>query len=276
MTLDTGDVDILEVERIREAYARRDANVDPLLYSMFHPAHLLLHQSRERALLRLLARSGICGLSSLRILEVGCGKCDVLSELLVLGAHVPHVHGVDLLLEHLREGKLRNSALRLSCADGGHLPLRDGSFDIVLQSTFLSSVLSDRIREKVAQEMLRVLRPGGLLISYDFWPNNPKNPDVRGLKLREVKRLFPAPGYDIQRIVLAPPIARPLVKVSRIACLVLEKVPWLCTHYLVGCIPAKRAGGGKLSPVGPPVSTSAKQGHSRISHGRAGLASARP
>ena len=230
----------LEVERIQAAYMRREAEVDPRLYSMFHPAHRLLRHSRERALLGLLERAGLTKLERLRILEVGCGKGEVLTELLTYGAGVRNLYGVDLLQDHLAEGKKHLPFLRTACADGRHLPFPNESFDIVLHYTMFSSILDEEVRKNVASEMLRVLRPGALLVSYDFWPDNPKNHDVRGLKLSEVKNLFPSVVYDIRRIVLAPPLARPLAQVSSLACEMLEKIPWLCTHYFVGCFPDKR------------------------------------
>ncbi|MBU1262850.1 hypothetical protein KJ640_07895 [bacterium] len=38
--------------------------------------------------------------------------------------------------------------------------------------------------------------------------NNPSNPDVRGVKKKEVKHLFPNRTFDFHRITLAPPITR--------------------------------------------------------------------
>ncbi|MDI6792500.1 MAG: hypothetical protein QME81_06490 [bacterium] len=46
------------------------------------------------------------------------------------------------------------------------------------------------MRQRIASEMLRVLKPDGILW-YDFHMDNPKNTDVKGVKKKEVKQLFP-------------------------------------------------------------------------------------
>jgi hypothetical protein len=52
------------------------------------------------------------------------------------------------------------------------------------------------------------------------------------VKRQEVVQLFPGCRIELQRLTLAPPLARLLAPYSWFACYVLEKVPWLCTHYL--------------------------------------------
>jgi len=46
------------------------------------------------------------------------------------------------------------------------MPFRDGELDVVT-STFLFHELPSRARQSVAREMLRVLKPGGLLVVLD-------------------------------------------------------------------------------------------------------------
>ena len=79
--------------------------------------------------------------------------------------------------------------------------------------------------------MLRVLRspdpasgkPGGMILWYDFWLN-PINPQTRGIRPAEIKRLFPNCLYEFHRITLAPPIARKLAPISWGLCLFLESL----------------------------------------------------
>jgi len=80
--------------------------------------------------------------------------------------------------------------------------------------------------------MLRVLKPDGLIVWYDFHVNNPKNRDVRGVKKQEIRELFPACQIELRRATLAPPIARTLASYSWLLCYLLERIPLLCTHYL--------------------------------------------
>jgi hypothetical protein len=96
----------------------------------------------------------------------------------------------------------------------------------------LTSILDDGMKKAVAIEMLRVLKPAGIILWYDFLFNNPKNPQVRGIGAREIRALFPDCLVTLRRITLAPPIARRLVPVTWIGALLLEKITFLNTHYL--------------------------------------------
>jgi len=100
--------------------------------------------------------------------------------------------------------------------------------------------------------MQRVLKPGGMILSYDF-RLNPINPQTRGtsyfsIRPAEIKQLFPNCGYEFHRITLAPPIARRLVPISWGLCLFLESlkifnsVPFGDTHYLVAIRPKMEDG----------------------------------
>jgi len=88
------------------------------------------------------------------------------------------------------------------------------------------------MKKNTANEMLRVLHPGGIVLWYDYHMNNPRNADVRGVRRKEIWELFPDCDIRLMRTTLAPPLARTLVPFSVILCQIFEKVPWLCTHYL--------------------------------------------
>jgi hypothetical protein len=62
--------------------------------------------------------------------------------------------------------------------------------------------------------------------------NNPKNPDVRGVKKKEIYEHFPDSEIYLERITLAPPLTRVIAPFSIILCQLLEKFPLLCTHYI--------------------------------------------
>jgi SAM-dependent methyltransferase/GNAT superfamily N-acetyltransferase len=235
-----------ELDRIRSVYAQRDLHVDERRYTPFDPAHMILHHSREKALLSILKRNGIYSLSDLRILDVGCGAAGVLLEYMDYGAKPQDLFGIDLLPDKLLRGHERSPNLRLFCADGQNLPCADHSFDIVTSYTVFTSVLDASSRGRMASEMIRVLKSDGLIICYDFWPNNPRNPNVRGIHLWELKRLFPHSRYDVRRIVLGPPISRRLAPFAPLLCQLLEKIPILCSHYMLGINPQRN---GEISRV---------------------------
>src|SRR5438067_13539414 len=98
-----------------------------------------------------------------------------------------------------------------------------------MQSTVFNSVLDASMKEELASEMCRVLKPDGLILWYDYHMNNPRNPDVKAVKRREIHAFFPHSDIRLQRITLAPPQARLLAPYSLLLCYFLRKVRWLCT-----------------------------------------------
>jgi hypothetical protein len=97
----------------------------------------------------------------------------------------------------------------------------------------LSSIVDPGIRKRTAGFLWRLLRPSGVLISYDFWLN-PLNPDTVGIHLAELLRLFPKGRKVFARsLTLAPPLSRKLTMLGKPALLALEKLRVMNTHFLV-------------------------------------------
>jgi len=172
-------------------------------------------------------------LSQAKILEVGCGTGYFLREFIKWGARPENITGIDLLEESVAYARTRcPPTVRLETGSAAELPFPGGHFDIVLQSTVFTSILDSGLRRQVAGEMLRVLRPGGLILWYDFTVDNPFNPDVAAVKAREIRQLFPKCRIDLRRATLAPPLLRKLAPLSWTACYLLSKIPFLCSHLL--------------------------------------------
>lgn len=222
-----------EAERIRAAYARRQSCMSAGRYSFFDRANLFLIQERERRVLLLLDRAGLSSLETLRILDVGCGTGFWIRDLIRWGASPEHITGVDLLEQRIAEGRrLIPGGVTLQCGNATTLACPDECFDLIVQSTVFTSILDREVQERLARELLRVLRPGGIILWYDFLVNNPRNPDVRGVTSRDIHQLFRGCGIRLHRITLAPPLTRRLAGVSWFGCWCLSAMPWLCTHYL--------------------------------------------
>jgi ubiquinone/menaquinone biosynthesis C-methylase UbiE len=219
-----------EAARIEQAYARRKSGN---LYSRFNPAYLFMVQEREQRFLALLSRHGCVPLDSKAILEVGCGSGDLLRDFIKWGARPENIVGIELLPERLAEAvELCPKGIHIHQGNAAEMPFPDKSFDVVLQSTVFTSVLDTTMKEALASEMCRVLKPDGLILWYDYHMNNPRNPDVKGVKSQEIHRLFSGCEIRLQRMTLAPPIARLLAPYSWLACYILSRIPWLCTHYI--------------------------------------------
>jgi ubiquinone/menaquinone biosynthesis C-methylase UbiE len=218
-----------EEQRIRSVYAAR---TDTAKYSWFSSGQQLILQGAARALLDALRRAGVSRLDDVRVLEIGCGSGHWLRELVQWGVRPDHVVGIDLISERLGDARARCApSVRLAAASAAALPFADGTFDVVLQSTVLTSVLDAAVRERIAGEMMRVLGPRGLVLWYDFLVDNPRNRDVRGVDRRELSRLYPGWKLDVRRVTLAPPVARFLAPRMWTLAAVLSAVPFLCTHF---------------------------------------------
>lgn len=219
-----------EERRIESAYARR-AVLDSR-YAWTNPGHLFLVQELERAVLRRIG-SEHWQLARERILEVGCGNGFWLRQLCVWGATPNSLVGIDLLPDRIALArKLCPPEMELRAGNATMLPDADGTFDRVLQFTTFTSIKSPTLKSALAAEMLRVLAPGGSILWYDFFRNNPRNPDVRGIGRAELQSLFPGCEFTVERVTLAPPIARALAPVSWTLALVLGALHPLRTHYL--------------------------------------------
>jgi SAM-dependent methyltransferase len=219
--------------RVTAAYARRNKSVPADLYSLSNPGNLLLVQDRERQVLRLLGKLGCFPLASKAILEIGCGTGYWLRDFIKWGARPAQLTGIDLLPDRLAEARqLCPAGVQLTCGSAAAVPAPDASFDLVLQATVFTSVLDAAFRQQIAGEMLRLVKPGGAILWYDFRVNNPNNPDVRRVGRAEIRRLFPGCRVELRPITLAPPLARRLAGYSRWMCELLQACPLLCTHYL--------------------------------------------
>jgi ubiquinone/menaquinone biosynthesis C-methylase UbiE len=227
-----------EVDRIRAEYADRERRLPNDQDSLNHPHNLFACQQKSRLVLKLLAEEGVTPLKEKTVLDVGCGDGYHLLEFLSWGANRSDLAGIDLLDARVDRARTQigshDGAVGpdLRVGDASRLPWPDETFDIVHQGTVFTSILDRTMKEAVAGEMIRVLKPNGIVIWYDFLFDNPWNPSVRGVGAREVRSLFAGCSVRLKRVTLAPPIARRSVPISWIVSLMLEKLRLLNTHYL--------------------------------------------
>lgn len=221
-----------DIVRLRNEYAGRAYHIDKLdSYSLFTLSQLFSVHQRQREILKALKRQGVTDLSNANVLEVGCGSGRVLVENLAFGALPTNLFGVDLLFDRLQGASRRLPSSNFINADGQSIPFPSGSFDLVMQYTAISSILDIELRYKICREMVRVTRPGGLILSYDFWLN-PTNKQTLGLRPSEIKKAFFDCTIEFKKITIAPPIARLLVPFSWGFAYLIEKLGIFNSHYL--------------------------------------------
>jgi ubiquinone/menaquinone biosynthesis C-methylase UbiE len=221
-----------ETARILREYERRSETIPSGFYSLDQPANYFAHCQLARAIISLLDRRGLLPIKGKKILDIGCGTGNWLLEYLQWGAMPADLHGIDLDSARIAEARLRIQGATLQAGDASSLSFADNSIDLVSQFTVFSSILDDKMKRAVAAEMLRVVRPGGAILSYDLRVCNSANPAVREISLNEIRRLFPGLQLEARRITLAPPIARLIAPHSWITASVLERVSALCSHNL--------------------------------------------
>ncbi len=138
--------------------------------------------------------------TDVRILDCGCGTGANLEHLARFG----RAYGFDLTEVGLRLG-LEAGRTRLARASVAAVPFPDRSFDLVTSFDVLYS-LPDEVERAAAQEMFRVLRPGGsLIVNVAAMEMLRGNHSVLGREVRRYSRdrlgrLLTRAGFHIVRL----------------------------------------------------------------------------
>lgn len=231
-----------EIAQIKMRYDRRNNyiyNSDKYFYSG-------LYAKNERDMIFAQIIRDVFGndLSSRKVIEIGAGSGHNLLFFQYLGFQWGNIYANELLEDRFSflKNRILSSPVQTTssewskevCFQGDALDLPfKGEFDVVLQSTVFSSILDMSFREKLAEKMFDMLKPGGIVLSYDFTYNNPQNKDVLKLTKADIKSLYPnAREIYFRKVTLAPPIARRLGSFYNIINFLF---PFLRTH-MVTCI----------------------------------------
>lgn len=222
-----------EADHIRERYARRSAAGAGDRWQGLAPDVWAMAHDKERALIGALRGSGLGSLAGRSAVDIGCGGGGDLLTLVRLGFDPANLVGCELLDERVEMARHRLPApTRVHAGDALDAPLDPGAFDVVMQATVFTSLLDEGYRERLAQRMWELARPGGGVLWFDFVHDNPRNPDVRAVKVARIRELFPEGRLHARRVVLAPPIARLVTRVHPALYGLFNVIPLLRTHVM--------------------------------------------
>jgi SAM-dependent methyltransferase len=222
-------MDTNEVRRIRMAYAERErthkSNKD-------NPGRQRLLRDRNDALERILRERFKPSLSQCRVLDVGCGRGDLLGWFHERGVQSRNLFGVDLLPNRIKIARDTFPAFTFLESNAERLAFPDDWFDIVSVFTVFSSILDSAMARSVACDICRVLTSRGVVVWYDMRYPNPWNPAVRAMTKLRIRELFPSFELELEPGSLLPPIAHRLGRLTDWSYPLLASIPVLRSHYI--------------------------------------------
>lgn len=132
-------------------------------YDNIFPSHITLHYLNKRLnFIKSLIKQGA-------VLDVGCGTGLLASRLEEEGFSVRGLDSSQAMLEQMRKRGKGTPILGSSTA----LPFKSNRFDLVLSAGLLHHLKNKQEVTNTIKEMVRVVKPEGLVIIWDHNPNNP-------------------------------------------------------------------------------------------------------
>lgn len=199
-------------------------------HSLLETGNLLMVEERERFFAHLLRRAKVESLESLRFFEAGCAGGYNLRMFVQFGARPENVVGMDLDGASVDYCRARASDITVHHGSADEIPEPAESFDVSIAFTLFSSVPTEEISQGIANELLRVTKPGGMILVYDMRRKSPRNPSVHPISNGDVRRWFAGCAIASRSMTLAPPIARIAGRRAPGLYGLLAAVPFLRTH----------------------------------------------
>ncbi|MGH9680104.1 MAG: class I SAM-dependent methyltransferase [Candidatus Acidiferrales bacterium] len=217
----------------REYSARKGADRNSLLHN---PEVLFQSLARDAAMVRALGWIA-ADPQSARVLDVGCGAGDSLWILQRLGFEPLNLFGVDIQEDKIVEAKARNPLVHFDCANATRLAFPDDAFDIAMESMMFLQLTDDEIAGQIAAEMIRVTKPGGVMLVSDWRYSRPGSSEFQGVTPRRIAALYQTGGRtEVCRTFrgsLVPPVGRFLSRYASSAYFAVQALfPFLAGHQI--------------------------------------------
>lgn len=214
-----------EVNKIKERYQKRKQHS----FSQYSTYTNFIVKKRQKKYKGIIC-SKFDDVSRLKLIEIGAGgggNLDFFKELEILPQNI---YANELLEDRVQVLEKYHNDVHILPGDAIQIDSNlDNYFDVVFQSTVFTSILDIEFKKTLADKMWKLLKPGGIILWYDFQFDNPKNKDVKGVKKKEIIQLFPqAKKFDFSKTTLAPPIGRRVGKLYPI----FNGFPFLKTHLI--------------------------------------------
>lgn len=119
------------------------------------------------------------------------------------------LYGLELEPRRAQVAQLRLPSSHIDIGSATQMPYPAEFFDLVHCASLFTSILSDDVRGKIALEMMRVLKPGGLLmvserVSEKLEYGKDGQPRSKGISVFNMKKLFPDVQFRIRPSRLNP------------------------------------------------------------------------
>jgi SAM-dependent methyltransferase len=199
-------------ECYRQYNARKGADRNSLLHN---PEVLFQTLARDAAIVRSMQWIHP-DTQSAHVLDVGCGDGDSLWILLRLGFKPSNLFGVDIQEDRIFRAKTTNSFVNFECTDATNLAFNDDIFDITMESMLFLQLTDDDVARRIASEMIRVTKPGGILLVSDWRYSKPGSQEFKGVSTSRIADLYQV-GTETEvcrtfQGPLVPPLGRFLSK----------------------------------------------------------------
>jgi len=196
-----------EIDKIKERYKSRQTAEIKSKYAEGNTYSKNIVKERELLYASILTNK-FAKIEDVKLLEIGAGEGLNLNGFMNLGIPKENITINELLEDRVVVLKQNYPDIKAYSGNALDIPSSE-QFDVVFQSTVFTSILDKALKQQIANKMLELVKPNGIILWYDFIYDNPNNKDVKGVSKQEIRQLFAkASEITIKKVTLAPPIGR--------------------------------------------------------------------